>query len=558
MSDIERPQVAPLEDPLYYLRNVDTVVRWVAEHHSDLLNEAERNQLVSYHSLSTPARALLARMLMRKGEFFRSDALRYSEIEDVPAALGVLAGADLLELDPACDAMTLHRQCRVAELRELLKKHNVSGVERLNKEALLPFLEAAQPEAVPLAQWWPQAPFSLVALTCQPLFDRLRVMFFGNAYQDWSEFVLTELGSRRYETVTFAPSSRAFQSRREVDTALAIARCQQHLQESGDVLASLALLPPPLDNAWLAHRRDRALFALAQQAERTGDTALALVLYRDNRMEEATIRRLRLLERSSPAEKLLKELDRARCKLRRPLSQLHLQRIERRVHRKLQRSAALGTTASAVIAQEALCLPAPSVSGLRVEQAVVEHLQLSPGVQAYHSENALFPGLFALLCWEEIFTPLPGAFFHPFQAGPADLFRPDFVERRQAALTSRLASLDAGHYKDIIWQNWQAKKGIMCRLVQWSELTEGLVEKALTLIPVADLQRIFQHLLSDLRYHRSGMPDLVVFDEEASTYRLVEVKGPGDRLQDHQTLWLQALSAMGVTVSVLNVSYDAP
>ena len=188
----------------------------------------------------------------------------------------------------------------------------------------------------------------------------------------------------------------------------------------------------------------------------------------------------------------------------------------------------------------------------------MEHLQSTLGVHAYHVENALFPGLFALLCWEEIFTPLPGAFFHPFQSGPADLFRPDFVERRQSALSEQLATLQTGDYKDRIWQTWEAKQGLACRLLSWSTLTEPLLEKALALIPASDLRLIFWHLLADLRHHRAGMPDLVVFNEEEASYRLVEVKGPGDRLQDHQTLWLQALADMGVRVSVLNVSYDSP
>jgi hypothetical protein len=40
----------------------------------------------------------------------------------------------------------------------------------------------------------------------------------------------------------------------------------------------------------------------------------------------------------------------------------------------------------------------------------------------------------------------------------------------------------------------------------------------------------------------------------AAHYELIEVKGPGDRLQTHQTAWLHFLSAQGVQVSVLNVA----
>jgi hypothetical protein len=42
-------------------------------------------------------------------------------------------------------------------------------------------------------------------------------MFFGNLHQDWSEFVLSDLGIFRYEAVALDAASRAFQSRADVD-----------------------------------------------------------------------------------------------------------------------------------------------------------------------------------------------------------------------------------------------------------------------------------------------------------------------------------------------------
>src|SRR5690606_31738424 len=34
---------------------------------------------------------------------------------------------------------------------------------------------------------------------------------------------------------------------------------------------------------------------------------------------------------------------------------------------------------------------------------------------AHYVENTLVNALFGLLCWDVLFAPLPGAFFHPFQ-----------------------------------------------------------------------------------------------------------------------------------------------
>ena len=64
-----------------------------------------------------------------------------------------------------------------------------------------------------------------------------------------------------------------------------------------------------------------------------------------------------------------------------------------------------------------------------VELAVAMHLA-EPDAPVYYVENTLICGLFGLLCWEAIFAPLPGAFFHPFHTGPVDLHRADFHTRR--------------------------------------------------------------------------------------------------------------------------------
>ena len=52
-----RPVPASLDDPLYYLENMDILVAWVANHHADLLTEQERSRLAAYTDLATGPRA---------------------------------------------------------------------------------------------------------------------------------------------------------------------------------------------------------------------------------------------------------------------------------------------------------------------------------------------------------------------------------------------------------------------------------------------------------------------------------------------------------------------
>ena len=64
----KQPGTADLNNPLYYLENMETVLGWVQSHHGDLLTGDELDRLASFHSLSRPARALLTRMVMRTGD----------------------------------------------------------------------------------------------------------------------------------------------------------------------------------------------------------------------------------------------------------------------------------------------------------------------------------------------------------------------------------------------------------------------------------------------------------------------------------------------------------
>jgi hypothetical protein len=62
-------------------------------------------------------------------------------------------------------------------------------------------------------------------------------------------------------------------------------------------------------------------------------------------------------------------------------------------------------------------------------------------------------------------------------------------------------------------------------------------------------------LLRDIRGNRSGLPDLIRFWPAERRYELIEVKGPGDRLQDNQIRWLAYCAQHGIPVRVLDVRW---
>ncbi|MCL7941964.1 VRR-NUC domain-containing protein [Halomonas sp. ATCH28] len=557
------PVTAPLDDPRYYLANFRFVLAWVAERHGDLLDAAEHDFLAAFAVLPEASQALLVRMVMRKGEHFRTSRLRYPEIGDTEAALAPLVASGLVEAAPELGLEALFRQLRLPELRRALAGEIAAAglPAATGKAALLEVLAPRLTEPRRLADWWPAAPDRVVRLAVMATCDRLRLMFFGNLRQDWAEFVLTELGLQRFERVAITPDSRAFRRRTEVDAYLALHRLRERLEAGEAVSALCAELPAPLvDNAWLAARHRRLCVALGRQAEREGQGEPALALYAQAGWPEgdlpgsveARIRHLRLLERRGAhaaalalAEPLMKA----------PASEEEAQALGRLVPRLCRR---LGLSPPASRRE-----PAPRQWTLTlppgpVEAAVCDHLHRD-AAPVHYVENSLFTGLFGLLCWEALFAPLPGAFFHPFHHGPADLYREDFVARRRARFETCLARLETGEYREAIRATWQEKHGLASPFVHWGALDEALLERALDCLPAAHLRACFERLLGDLKANRAGLPDLIQFLPEAPQdeprYRLIEVKGPGDRLQDNQRRWLAFFHAREIPAAVCHVRW---
>ncbi|MDR5898478.1 VRR-NUC domain-containing protein [Halomonas vilamensis] len=546
---------ASLDDPLYYLRNARQVITLCLNQYADLLLSDEIQQLEDLLALEEPTQALLIRMVMRKGSLFRQDNLNYSEVPERDAAIRQLVATGLVDDKPALSIQALGDVCRREECRllanQLLPEHTLAASCR-KSDALGRLLEHFADEAPKrLRDWWPDAPFDVLEIRCTTLFDRLRLMFFGNLYQSWSEFVLTELGLQRFEPVSLTPASRPFQRRAEVDLYLALQQLRDRVALGESIEEVCQALPAPIECDWINYRRQKVLFQIGREAERQQQIEQALNLYRQSQHREAQLRTLRLLEKREPAEHVFTLATKAYEQISQPEIRIGLQRILKRSARK----AGLDYLAPKPfeVPLDTLTLVKPAFH--RVESAVIEALS-DTDTRLFHVENHLFTGLFALLFWPALYAPVRGAFFNPFQPGPADLFRPGFADARTMWIEAGFDQLRTGRYQATILERLEQKRGISCSLIYWPSLTFELVKSALDIIPAAHLEAVFRHLLLDLRHHRRGLPDLIALNHNAARYRLIEVKGPGDRLQDSQRLWMQAMLAHSMPVSVLHVRWS--
>ena len=539
----------------YYLHNFQRALDWIAQRYSDLLDAGERDFLARFAALSPLSQALMVRMLMRRGPWFRASKLVYEEIPGIEAAAEPLLALGWLDTQAPMlleELFDLHTRSELAEV--------FASAERGSSPRKSDWLQAlAGVHAAPrrYAEWHPQASEPVWRVMLGELSERLRLMFFGNLHQNWTEFVLADLGVFKYESVAFDAASRAFQTRADIDAYLALQACRQALEEGAETAAMLqSIAACESANPWLEKRRAKLLLRLGNACERAGLFDEALQTYAQCSYPGARHRRIRVLERLERHEEALAQALQAQLA---PEGDEELQKLQRMLPRLLRNTGRAKArprpaASQALVQMRAdIVLDAPTAP-MSVEYALRAHWH-DAASPVFYVENALINSLFGLLCWPAIFAPVQGAFFHPFQSGPADLSAPDFSARRAAEFARCLALLDTGEYAPVILARYADKQGVQSPFVFWGALTEPLLRLALDCISAAHLKLLFTRLLADVKTNRSGFPDLVRFWPAEQRYELVEVKGPGDKLQDNQIRWLQYCSDHGIPVSVCHVQW---
>jgi hypothetical protein len=291
---------------------------------------------------------------------------------------------------------------------------------------------------------------------------------------------------------------------------------------------------------------------MIEQVERAQQHDLARQHYAQCTAPRARIRWLRLMAKQKDYQALLQPLTEAYQTPEDEAEAMALAKLLKRVRRHLP----------STLVMKASPTPRPPIRQTvilqqgtrRVERAVSESLQTATQPVLW-SENTLWNALFGLLFWPALFAPVAGAFFHPYQAAPADLYRPDFMAKRQSLIDQQWQAFAQPDYAEQLVARYGQYQGLSNAFIAWPALTLEQLDWALQCIPKTHLTLIFQRMMRDLKHHRSGFPDLIQFDLDRRSYQLYEVKGPGDRLQDHQLRWLCFFQDHNIPAQVIDVQW---
>jgi len=542
--------------PDYYLSNFRALLDFVVSRYEELLSVEERAFYADFQRLPPDSQRLYVRLLSRKGvpssagALFRQSKLAYTEISALPRAAEQLVDTGLLQQNPALPLAEILPLFTKAELLPRSRSPLPQSIKR-------PALEQALLEQA-LESGEFTADESILAVQAAEYFETFKLCFFGNLNQDLTDWVLRDLGLYQYECYPLDRHNLPFQSRAQIEQHLCYYDCLLRADEAMEngseaILALAAQLPSASREDATLHRRvDRLRLTLARQLERLNALDAADLLYRDCSRPPARERRARIAVKRGDIES---GLSLCREILGTPLNEAEAIFAESFGYRTAKREKQLDGWEAPTRYQpptETVALPG---SEERVEFISAAWIESVHNSACYYVENTLFNGVLGLYVWDILFDAIPGAFFNPFQIAPSDFRTPDFYPARRAAFEQRLAELDEQVLAARVWQHFDEKQGIANPLVAWEALSPTLLTQALDRIPADHWRALFRRLLSDISNHRNGLPDLIHFPANGG-YELVEVKGPGDRLQQNQQRWLTFFSQHEIPHRVLHVEWQ--
>ncbi|KFW65399.1 Fanconi-associated nuclease 1, partial [Pygoscelis adeliae] len=193
-----------------------------------------------------------------------------------------------------------------------------------------------------------------------------------------------------------------------------------------------------------------------------------------------------------------------------------------------------------------------------VEELALTHYRQNGFDQGIHGEGSTFITLYGILMWDIIFMDdIPDVFRNSYQTFPLDLYTDSFYENRRDVIEARLQQIHTASSETLaklIADIWTTQEGKAAALVSWGRFVSlQQVQSLVSCLGGMFLSGVFRQLSKDLRHCRGGLPDLVVWRTHTNHFKLVEVKGPNDRLSHKQIIWLSELKKLGATVEVCHV-----
>ncbi|XP_042433885.1 fanconi-associated nuclease 1 homolog isoform X2 [Zingiber officinale] len=597
-----------------YQNNFSLMIEEVISHHSHLFTIEEKTFIGYFTSLSDEGQRLFIRIYTRKGPWFRVSNISYSEIQDVQKAIAELQ-CFIYSFHSCDDSFTYNMKevldlLNVSEMRQIISSEvHKKGINCSRRNELVNILCSAYASgACPLLPKMilEQTGTCIRISSLADVFWRIQRLFFLNGDQDLSEFLLVDLGIIKFPDYVCNVSHQIFEDRSDLtdyEEAIEVAQIVDESLEANNVemvtrcidIADVRMCtgftrkhdfttdPPPhfysCFSASFVYSKVLSLGVSFFEREHRYEDAIRILkglltrVTRDSRRGYWTLRLSVNLEHmnyfneslSVAEEGILDPWVRAGSKMALQRRVLRLGKPPRRwrvpdyadsVKRKIKEICITGRPLTNETASKNMYYGYDDeLCG--VEQLALQYYAEEGGWSGIHSEGGIWMTIYGLLMWDVIFSNVPDVFISRFQTAPLDFDTDDFYTSREHLIECQLQKIEDGMAEEILICSWESHMGVACRGVNWERHSLPDLRAAVSCIGGCPLASLCRHLAVDYRSWSSGMPDLLLWrfhgDSSRGEAKLVEVKGPSDRLSEQQRAWLLILMDCGFDAEVCKV-----
>ncbi|KAL6535299.1 hypothetical protein OROMI_026673 [Orobanche minor] len=589
-----------------YLHNLVVLIQEGLKSNLHLFTNTEMSFLESFDSLPDDSKRLFARLYTRKGfmlgPWFRMSNISYPEIGDCDLAVKGLLGyissfqrsnelddnhleevLNILNIDELWGALrVLNKKCN----RGTRKHEIIDLLLSLNKDGLCHELRSFVLEVT--------GSCVKVSPLAESLLWRAERLFFLNGEQNLSAFLLVDLGIVKYPAYRCIISEPIFSNRSDLllyEEAIEISQIMvESLDENNSELGlrcieiSVARMSISFEEVRSSTGESMATFWSHFSASWVYSKVVLLgvsfleheksTFISDRRRGYWTLRLSVDLEHLGRVEDSLQvaenglldpwvragariALQRRVLRLGKPPRRWKIPSYSKSVKRKIFEVHVQGRPLNCKTGMKSVFY---GEDGERcgVEQLALQYYAgVGGGWQGVHTESGIWLTIFGILMWDIIFADVPNVFRNKFQTAPLDLETDTFYEARKSLIETHLDKIQDGMAEEILITSWESRVGTACRGVSWDKHSLPDLRAAVKCIGGPCLTSICRHLAQDYRSWSSGMPDLLLWrlhDCYRGEAKLVEVKGPRDRLSEQQRAWLLVLMDSGFSVEVCKVT----
>ncbi|ESQ84869.1 hypothetical protein AEAC466_07375 [Asticcacaulis sp. AC466] len=528
--------------PLYYRDHFVEMVGFITSMYGAMLGEEEQAFISAFGELDEWAQCLYIRMSNRKKAVFSPRDLAYQEIGDLWGGLNQLRERGFVRDIEECDYRACLDDRAKPDLLALAKDNGLDVKSGWSKPKLVDFVYRH-------LAW---ADFSAGFLRSDHIVPRhkdtlgfLLYLYFGRLSDNMTSFALRDLG------VVSVKNRDSYQARFD---SLTEARAgyfyTRHLRDlkNGTVMAALAdsvdTWPQPATQSTI-DLRDALLHQLGLACEKRRDTQAALAFYARSGAFESHERSVRLLYNLGAAEEVKARLE---AMLQNPAHDEEYIFASDFYARKFGQQR-IGVFTHLLRSAEVL-----EVDELFRGDAEYGAMQAyrQQGWACHHTENGLWPVLFGLVFWDELFES-EASFASEFDYRPQTLKDRNFHTRFATEITAKLSQVRAGDGMDLVRATIAGHAGENNGLFYWFNGLDALMTQFLAVAPPEATAILLGKMAENYYALRDGFPDLMLMRD--GQVRFVEIKGEGDQVRRHQLARLNLLRTAGFEADICRVNY---